>query len=133
MKEIICGLWIGTSNDLFLKETKTMIHIDCNFNESYLSNDLQTQQFIEKQTSLVSLLYSNLNKFQKVIVFNSNKNNTLLETHQLIIIAYFIKYTDIKINNLINLFQKKLQQPILKNCDSNIYQKIIQQLIQQYR
>ena len=128
MKEIIAGLWIGTKEEC----NQDKISIDCTFSDMFLSTDLQSQLFMEKQTSIVQYIYQQLNNLQNVFIYLSNSHNKL-ETDQLIIIAFFIKYTNIKLPNLLALFQNKLQKPILQNYDNVFYQKILNQLVTLYR
>ena len=131
MKEIISGLWIGNANDLLINKNNIHHSIDCNFNDSYLSIDLQQQQFIDKQDEIVSTIHSSLNQLQTVLLYNSNSN--YLENHYLIIIAFFVKYTNIKINNLLILIKKKIKKPLFKNYNQSVYQKIITELVNYYR
>jgi len=131
MKEIISGLWTGNANDLLINKNSIHHSIDCNFNDSYLSIDLQQQQFIDKHDEIVSKIHSSLNQLQTVLLYNSNSN--YLENHYLIIIAFFVKYTNIKINNLLILIKKKIKKPLFKNYNQSVYQKIITELVNYYR
>ena len=132
MKEIISGLWVGTKDDLFRKEIHNKIQINCHFNDTFLSTDLVIQQFLEKQSNLVSTIQNHLTNQKQVFLYSSNET-TQLNTHILLVIAFFIKYTDINISNLIPLISKKLNQSILQNCNRSIYKNIITNLRNQYR
>ena len=132
MKEIISGLWFGTKNDLFRKEVQSMVHINCNFNDTFLSNDLQIQLFLEKQSIIVSLIKKYLTNMKNVFIYNSNEHKQL-ENEQLLVIAFFIKYTDIKISNLLSMISKKINQSILQTQNEETYTTIITKLLNQYR
>ncbi len=131
MIEIISGLWIGNN----LHENNNILPIDCNMSgQFYLSKELQIEQFMEKHETLIKLIYTHLNNLQAVQLYNSTVNKNNLEIISLLLIAFFIKYSDIKMVNLIKLLCNKLHKKIFQIKENNYcYKIIIKKITAKYR
>ena len=124
MCEIISGLWLYINNKKNDGEfmIKIDLPMDCYINNNIcLSLDLETRQLKQKIPKIIDYIYKNLLNMKNILLYNSKMNH--LQNAEIILVAFLMKYTNIKkikreiINNKLkrNLFHNNNYLMVLKN------------------
>ena len=116
MCEIISGLWLDINNKKNDGEfmIKIDLPMDCYINNNIcLSLDLETRQLKQKIPKIIDYIYKNLLNMKNILLYNSKINH--LQNAEIILVAFLMKYTNIKRNKAIEIINNKLKRNLFHN------------------